>query len=879
MSMYVIKRNGTSEEVSFDKIYKRIKLMSNEPYELHNINIHTIAQKVIQGLFDGVSTTQIDMHTSKLCASLSIKNYEYGIIAGRIAINNHEKNTLTGFKDKMDKLYLHKDKNNIPCPIISSNFYKYVKKNQKAIEKHIDYNRDYLLDFFSFKTLEKSYLLKIKKTDKYIDLSDNKITEEEFHKVFDIIERPQDLFMRVAIFIHIGDNSKVRKCPHVLQDIFDTYDLISTKYYTHATPTLFNCGAIKAGLASCFLLGSEDNLEGIYKSLSDCASISKWSGGIGLHVSNWRGNGSLIRGTNGYSSGIVPFLKNFNETSKAVNQGGRRKGSFAIYLEPHHTDVMEFLNLRKVNGDEELRARNLFLGMWICDLFMKRVKNNEEWSLFCPDICRGLNDVYGDEYEKLYLEYESKGMATRRIKAREVWKAIYESQKESGLPYICYKDAVNRSNNQSNIGIIRSSNLCTEIMLHSSSTEFGTCNLSSICLPMFVEDSYSEEEDQKRPLNHEFPTNPVFNYEKFEKIVEVNVRNLNKVIDITFYPVPETKLSNMRHRPLGIGVQGLADVFFKFNTTFDSPEAAKLNRYIFETMYYSAVSASTKMSREIYMKTKQECIDNGKVIVFTPACKDGKIAKIEYTDPDSIPTTVGSYPSYLENGGSPLANGQFHWEMSGLTENDLLTSFDWGTLREHIQRFGIRNSMLIALMPTASTSQIMGNIEAFEPLTSNIFTRNTLAGEHIVVNKYLMKDLEMLGLWNERTENWIKMYSGSIQPIEGIPDYIKYKYRTVWEIKQKHLIDLSADRQPFVDQSQSLNLFVEDLTFKKFNSMHFYSWERGLKTGCYYLRSRAAVSAQKFTVDEEMLQRVDNVKYVAPTVVGPSGDTCLVCSS
>ncbi len=857
--MNVIKRNGNKEVVSFDKIYKRINLLASEPFELPNVNTHTVAQHVIQGLYDGVSTTDIDVRSSVVCTNLSIQNYEYGTLAGRIAINNHQKNTLTSFKDKVDKLYLRKDDNGRPCPIVNDAFYKFVKKNQKVIEQKIDYSRDYLIDFFGFKTLEKSYLVR---------------TEDG------IVERPQDLFMRVAIAIH----SNSFKDPKVFDSIFETYDCLSQKYYIHATPTLFNAGLIRAQYSSCFLLGSEgDSLKGIFKTLTDCAEISKLSGGIGWHF-DWRCSGSLIRGTGGESSGIVPFLKIFEKTAIAVNQGGRRNGSFAPYIEPHHPDILKFLDLSKKNIKEEFKANKLYLGLWISDLFMERVRDDGMWSTFCPSKCPELSNCFGDEYKKLYATYEQENKASWTRKARDVWLEIYKSQKESGFPYLLYKDAVNRNSNQKNLGIIKSSNLCTEIVEYSSSTEYAVCTLASICLPRFVEDSYSveelkESEKERRALNHKFPKNPIFNYEKFKSVIEVTVRNLNRIVDINHYPVPETKRSNLRHRPLGVGVQGLADVFFKFNVTFDSPEAKKLNKYIFETLYYVALSTSSKIAREIWMKHYNECKETGKVITHTnPKVTDeGKAVytKTEYKNPDDIPTTVGAYPSFLENGGCPLSKGEFHWEMMGLKQEDLITNYDWESLRFHIIEYGVANSQLIALMPTASTSQIMGNVECFEMLMSNIFIRNTLAGEFIVVNEYLMHDLQELGLWNKRIENYLKLTNGSVQSIEGIPEHIKNKYRTVWEMSQKHIIDLSADRARHVDQSQSMNLHIRDLTFDKFNSMHMYGWNKGLKTGCYYLRSQEAVTAQKFTVDESALK---NATYTPPKINGPS-EECIVCSA
>lgn len=841
--MFVIKRNGTFEEVNFNKVFQRLKFISNEPTPLLHINVHSLAQNVIQGLHDRIQTQDIDIHSANICASLSIRNNQYGELAGRIIISNHHKNTLTSFKDKMDKLYLRKDKHGVVCPLLDEKFYKFVVKNQKEIESHIDYSRDYLLNYFSFKTLERSYLLKV---------------DEQ------IVERPQDMFMRVAIFLHMVSKPSKEKTKSVLERIFETYNLMSNKYFTHATPTLFNAGTNRPGALSCFLLPVGDSLPEIMKAVTDCAQISKWSGGIGFHISNLRSKGALIRGTNGASSGIIPFLKIFNDTARAFNQGGKRPGSFAAYIEMHHPDIMDFLNLRKNHGEENLRCRDLFMGLWICDLFMERVKNNELWSLFDPDECPNLNEVYGEEYNKLYSYYESKEMFREQLPAREVWKAVFTSQKESGIPYILFKDHINRSNNQANIGVIKSSNLCSEIVEVSNSEEYACCTLASICLSMFVE-------DVSEVPNHEFPSRPVFNYKKLIEVVQVIVRNLNQVIDRNWYPTPETERSNSSHRPLGIGVQGLADVFYKFRCSFDSALAKELNQRIFETIYYASISASTKLAREIYKNYCSQLTTKPVII----------IDKKEYTK-ETLPKTIGSYSSLNRNGGSPLFQGQFHWEMYGVDRKNLLQKFDWESLRDHIQTFGIRNSLLVALMPTASTSQIMGNIESFEPLTSNIFKRQTLAGEFIVVNKYLMNDLLQLGLWNSDVENFIKMNNGSIQNISGIPEDIKKLYRTVWEISQQHIIDLAAERQPFVDQSQSMNLFIEDLTFSKFNSMHFYSWNKKLKTGCYYLRTRPATQAQKFTVtlsetNGEVKSIQDNRTFDIPEQ--NEEEICLVCSS
>lgn len=1012
--MFVIKRNGTLEEVNFNKVFQRLKYISSEPFPLVDINVHSLVQNVIQGLYDRIHTGDIDIHSANICASLSIKNHQYNVLAGRIIISNHHKNTLTSFKDKMDMLYLRKDRHGNICPLLDEKFYKFVLKNQKEIENHIDYNRDYLLDYFSFKTLERSYLLRLNEQ---------------------IMERPQDLFMRVAIFLHMIPKVTKEKSKQVLERIFETYDLISNKYFTHATPTLFNAGTNHPGMLSCFLLGTSDSLKGIMKTATDCAEISKWAGGIGFHISNWRSKGALIRGTNGGSTGIVPFLRIFNDVARAFNQGGKRPGSFAVYLEMHHPDIMDFLQLRRNHGEENLRCRDLFLACWICDLFMERVRDNALWSLFDADECPGLNDVFGEEYNKLYLEFEEKKLFKEQVPAREIWKAIFMSQKESGIPYILFKDRVNRSNNQSNIGVVKSSNLCVsgdtmiltdkgywpieelcrtpnrthnvwngeeytsavfaqtgmdqellevvvrvqqrpnsnrrlaqlgedpnseagvifslrtirctpehkfilegekiipaselkvgheliswvnpngnfliqskihsmkrlqekentycfnepklhrgvfngvllgncaEIVEVSNESEYACCTLASICLSSFVEDTLLDGED--RILNHEFPIHPKFNYKKLMDVVGVIVRNLNQVIDRNWYPNVETERSNLNHRPLGIGVQGLADVFYKFRCAFDSELARDLNKRIFETIYYSALASSSKLAKEIYKSYSVQLTSKQSLT----------IDKKEYTK-ENLPKTIGSYPSMLQNGGSPLFNGKFHWELHGLNSTDLLQRLDWESLRDHIQTFGIRNSLLVALMPTASTSQIMGNIESIEPLTSNIFKRQTLAGEFIIINKYLMRDLNQLGLWNDDMENALKLSNGSIQNIVGIPDEIKNLYRTVWEISQKHIIDLAADRQPFVDQSQSMNLFIEDISFAAFNSMHFYSWSKQLKTGCYYLRSRPATLAQKFTatpggVNASIASTTSTNPYSfsIPSEKSEEEDICLVCSS
>lgn len=851
--MYVIKRKGIKEPVNFNKIQKRIEWLKENPSVLHHVNATEIAQIVIQNLKDGMHTSDIDRYAAQKCANMILKHHEYGILAGRIEVNNNHKTTLNSYKDKVDLLYFRKDDQGVIHPLVSDDFYKFVKKNYRRIDEAIDYDRDNMIDFFGFKTLENGYMM---------------------HVNGKTVERPQDVFMRVAIQMHIGTD---KDNDIVLERIFSTYDHISSGLYTHATPTLFNAGTPRCNLASCFLLGTEDSREGILHTADNATKISKYSGGIGIHVSNWRAKGSLIRGTNGRSGGIVKFLRIYQACALAFDQGGgKRNGSFAIYLEPHHPDFPEFLKLRLNVGYEEERCKFLFLAVWASDLFMERVQNNEEWSFFCPDLCPGLNDAYGDEYRKLYLEYESKGMAHSTMPAKELWKAIYDSQIESGIPYICYKDAVNRANMQSNIGVIKSSNLCSEIVLHSDADNYSVCILASICLNRFVEDTHSQEElaqpeAERRKLDHKFPTYPVFNYKKLLAVTAEITQNLNNVIDKTWNPCIETARTNFRNRPIGIGVQGLADVFAMFRCSFDSELARDLNKKIFETIYYAAVSQSTKICRDIYKKACEHIRTTGKPYYASTYPKElvkqfpdlkREDVRIKYDRVEDIPTTVGAYPAYLENGGSPLANGKFHWELYGLTEADLAKNsktgknmYDWETLRDHIKTFGMRNSHLVALMPTASTSQIMGCSSCFEPYNSNIFSRTTLSGKFVVVNRYLMNDLQRHGLWTDDMKQYLLVNNGSIQNIKGLPENIKKIYKTAFELSQKAIIDLAADRQPFVDQSQSMNLFKDKMKFGEFTSMQFYGWKRGLKTGVYYSRSRPAADAQKFTINPDIEQR------------------------
>lgn len=755
--MYVVKRDGRTEAVKFDKITARIKKLC---YGLHpSVDAVKISMRVIEGIYEGVATTQLDDLAAETAASLTTTHPDYALLASRIAVSNLHKNTEKSFSATMDALYNYVDpKTNKKASLIADDVHKIIQENAETLDSHIIYDRDFGYDFFGFKTLERSYLLKMNNQ---------------------LAERPQHMLMRVAIGIHKED----------IDAAIETYDLMSQKWFTHATPTLFNAGTPKPQMSSCFLLTTkDDSISGIYDTLTQCAKISQSAGGIGLSIHNIRATGSYIRGTNGTSNGIVPMLKVFNDTARYVDQGGgKRKGSFAIYLEPWHADVFDFLDLKKNHGKEENRARDLFYAMWTPDLFMKRVEEGGDWTLMCPDECPGLSDVWGEKFEKLYTKYEKEGKGKKTIKAQELWFKILESQIETGTPYMLYKDAANSKSNQQNLGTIKSSNLCTEIMEYTAPDEVAVCNLASIALPMFVKEGK-------------------FDFNKLFDITYVATKNLNKIIDNNFYPVPEAKNSNLRHRPIGLGVQGLADAFILMRHAFDSPEAKLLNKQIFETIYYASLTAS----------------------------KD--LAKVD-----------GAYESYE---GSPISQGKFQQDLWGVKATDL---WEWDVLREEIKKYGVRNSLLLAPMPTASTSQILGNNECIEPYTSNIYTRRTLSGEFVVVNKHLMRDLVKLGIWNENLKNKLIASNGSVQNIDEIPENIKELYKTAWEISQKVIIDLSADRGAYVDQSQSLNIFMEDANFAKLTSMHFYGWKAGLKTGMYYLRTKAARDAIKFTVDKSTL--------------------------
>jgi len=762
--MLVIKRDGRRESVRFDKITTRIE---NLCYGLDARYIHPIevAKKVIDGLYDGVTTTELDNLAAEVCASLTVKHPEYAVLAARIAISNLHKTTSQSFSNTMKRMYTYINpitKEN--AALIAPDVYGIVKKHAAKLDEVIDYSRDFDYDFFGFKTLERSYLIKL----------DGKV-----------VERPQHMLMRVSIGIHKEN----------IEAAIETYHLLSQKWFTHATPTLFNAGTPKPQLSSCFLLTmKDDSIDGIYDTLKQCAKISQSAGGIGLSIHNVRAKGSYIRGTNGVSNGIVPMLRNFDMTARYVDQGGgKRKGSFAIYLEPWHADIKDFLELKKNHGKEELRARDLFYAMWISDLFMKRVEANEEWSLFCPHEAPGLADCHGEEFERLYEKYEKEGRARETIKAQELWFEILESQIETGTPYILYKDAANNKSNQKNLGTIKSSNLCTEIMEYTSPDEVAVCNLASIALPKFVATGKNGKK--------------YFDHQRLYEVTKVITKNLNKVIDVNYYPVPEARKSNFRHRPVGLGIQGLADAFILLRMPFDSAEAKGLNEDIFETIYFASMETSMEL------------------------------AKIN-----------GTYETYE---GSPVSKGQFQFDMWGVTPKS--GRWSWTDLKEKVNKYGVRNSLLVAPMPTASTSQILGNNECFEPYTSNIYTRRTLSGEFVVVNKHLMKDLIRLDLWNDGMKNRLIAANGSVQNIPEIPQNLKDLYKTVWEISQKTIIDLAADRGAYVCQSQSMNLFLQDPNFGKLTSMHFYAWKKGLKTGMYYLRSKAATSAIQFTVDKSQL--------------------------
>ena len=883
--MFVINRNNEKKSVSFDEILKRISFLADNIPNNEKIDSAKIAQKIVSRMYSGIKTKELDEMAAQICMGMFIDEPIYEKLACQIIINNLHKNTHDSILDTFNMCKKLKDKAGNNFNLLSEEFYKIIEKYEEELTQMLDYNRDYLLGYFGYKTLEKAYLIK----------NNN-----------GIIERPQHLFLRVAIGIHGEDLKYIKK----------TYDMMSLKYFTHATPTLFNAGTVRPQMSSCFLAGMEDSIESIFETTSELAKISKWSGGIGLSISNIRGNGSIIRGTNGLSSGIMPLLKTLNSVANYINQGGKRNGSFAVYLEPYHPDIFTFLDAKKNHGAEERRARDLFYALWVPDLFMKRVENNETWSLLCPDVCKNLDKVHGEEFEKLYTSYENqKEKVNSVVNARDVWSAIMSSQIETGVPYMLYKDSCNNKSNQKNLGTIRSSNLCAEIIEYSDSKETAVCNLASICLPKFMEEKINEdylntveslklkdkildytqnklklytkldctncklikklfdkhsikyeeiskehviklqekfdketkyicEGDTCKIIKNNYSTvpqvftdtkflggydeaisilKPKINYKKLCEISELLTYNLNKVIDKNFYPTEKTKTSNFRHRPIGIGVQGLADLFIKLRLPFESEEAKVVNKNIFETIYYGAMKSSINLAKK-----------------------------------------EGHYETFK---GSPLSQGLFQFDLWGLKSSELSGMWNWDRLREDVKIYGARNSLLIALMPTASTSQIMGNNECIEPYTSNVYVRRTLAGEFTVVNSHLVKDLIELDIWNEETKNRLIYDRGSVKNIKGLPKKIKDIYKTVWEIKQKKCIELSAERSPFVCQSQSLNLWIEKPNFNNLTSAHFYGWKKGLKTGSYYIRSKPASQPQRFGLD---ITKEKNMKIE---------EECLTCSA
>ncbi|TXC85134.1 ribonucleoside-diphosphate reductase subunit alpha [Luteibaculum oceani] len=772
--MYVLKRDGRKEAVKFDKITARIKKLC---YGLDPaVEPTKIAMKVIEGVYEGVSTEELDNLAAEVAATNTVTHPDYAQLASRIAVSNLHKNTDKSFSRVMKALYTYKDpKTGEKAALLADDVYELIQKNAELLDSSIIYDRDFNYDYFGFKTLERSYLLKLNGK---------------------IAERPQQMLMRVSIGIHKDD----------IEAAIATYNSMSQGWFTHATPTLFNAGTPKPQMSSCFLLTTkEDSISGIYDTLKQCAKISQSAGGIGLSIHDVRAKGSYIKGTNGTSNGIVPMLKVFNDTARYVDQGGgKRKGSFAIYLEPWHADVFDFLDLKKNHGKEEMRARDLFYALWVPDLFMKRVEENGMWTLMCPNECPGLSETYGEEFEKLYTKYEAEGKGRKQIKAQDLWYKIVESQIETGTPYMLYKDACNGKSNQKNLGVIKSSNLCTEIVEYTAPDEVAVCNLASIALPKFVKEGK-------------------FDHDQLFKVAYQVTKNLNKIIDHNYYPVAEARNSNMRHRPIGIGVQGLADAFIMMRFPFDSAEAKQLNKDIFETIYYAACTASKDMA-----------------------------------------IVEGPYETYE---GSPISQGQFQFDMWGVEPSN---RWEWDVLREEIKKHGVRNSLLLAPMPTASTAQILGNNECFEPYTSNIYTRRVLSGEFVVVNKHLLRDLVKLGIWNDDLKNKLIASNGSVQNIPEIPENLKELYRTAWEISQKSILEMAADRGAFICQSQSTNVFMESPTFGKLTSMHFYGWKKGLKTGMYYLRSQAATQAIQFTVDKS--------KATQPKVSQEQNEAAIACS-
>tara|TARA_Y100001958_G_scaffold541_1_gene378 strand:+ start:1811 stop:4630 length:2820 start_codon:yes stop_codon:yes gene_type:complete len=929
--MRVTKRNGNTQEVSFDKILNRVKLLGLHREPQLALNYSQLIMKVIDQLYTDIPTMIIDELTAEQCASLSTKHLDYGILASRIIVSNNHKNTDASFYNSMHKLYHFSDIHDKNIPLIDQDVWDIVEEHKDAIENMIEYERDYLIDYFGFKTLERAYLMRI----------NNKV-----------VERPQHMWLRVALGIHKNDFI-THSSAYGLANIKETYDLMSQKYFTHATPTLFNSATPRPQLSSCYLISMEnDSIDGIYNTLKECAQISKWAGGIGLHIHNIRATGSHIRGTNGVSNGIVPMLRVFNATARYVDQGGgKRNGSFAIYMEPWHGDIEEFLDLRKNHGDEENRARDLFYALWIPNLFMERVKNDGEWSLFCPDACPGLSDCYGEEFNKLYQKYCDEGKAIKTVQARSIWFKILDAQMETGTPYLLYKDHANEKSNQKNLGTIKSSNLCTEIIEYSNDKETAVCNLASIALSNFVKVTsspfskdnveiytkancnwcvvlksllrrrgivYTEhclhtaEEITEYKAKYAVETIPLlldngvaiggftdvlsklrhtFDFEKLHEVTKVVTSNLNKIIDVNYYPTEKTKRSNLYHRPIGIGVQGLADAFAKMDIAYHSEEAAELNKQIFETIYHASLERSNELAtqRIADMKTVNDYVE-WEVNIFTKPTDDlcriyGNVTEadkplFERVKPIAQEARLGRgnlCGAYSTFEGSPASEGILQFDMWGVTPSN---RYDWDTLKEKIKATGLRNSLLVAPMPTASTAQILGNNECFEPFTSNIYTRRTNAGDYTIVNKHMMRELIDIGVWSNELKDNIILNKGSIQHLTCVPQFIKDKYKIVWEIPMKHMIDMAADRGAYICQSQSLNLWLEDPDYKSLTSMHFYAWKKKLKTGIYYLRRKARHQPQQFTIGPEKTQHgEDNDNNLENDNIIDETEMCEMCSS
>ena len=925
--MHVLKRSGSIEDVSFDKILNRVKNLGMNRSPVININYSKLVMKVIDQLHNNIPTSKIDELTAEQCASLATHHYNYGELACRIIISNNHKNTNGSFFYAMNKLHKFTDVHKKKTPLIDDAVMQIIEQHKEAFDDMIDYERDYLIEYFGYKTLERAYLLKMNNV---------------------VIERPQHMWLRVSIGIH-KDDFITHNSSYGLKNVKETYDLMSQKYFTHATPTLFNSATPRPQLSSCYLIGMEnDSIDGIYNTLKECAQISKWAGGIGLHIHNIRATGSHIRGTNGVSNGIVPMLRVFNSTARYVDQGGgKRNGSFAIYIEPWHGDIEEFLDLRKNHGDEENRARDLFYALWIPNLFMERVKEDGEWSLFCPDVCPGLSDCYGDEFNALYNKYCQEGKAIKTVKARTIWFKILDSQMETGTPYLLYKDHANEKSNQKNLGTIKSSNLCTEIIEYSDKNETAVCNLASIALSNFVKNTpnpftnvevytkdncnwcvllksllrrknitftenvlNTKEEIDKYKEIFKVETLPLltdngvpvggftdvlslirntFDYEKLHEVAKVVTSNLNKIIDVNFYPTEKTKRSNLLHRPIGIGVQGLADCLSLMDTPYDSEDAKQINKNIFETIYHAALERSNELSRVRIpdMKTVKDYID-WEVNIFAKPTNDMCQTYMNVSQQDAPlfnrvrpilretkienPNWIGSYASFE---GNPASKGILQFDMWKVTPSD---RYDWDKLKNDIKMTGLRNSLLVAPMPTASTAQILGNNECFEPFTSNIYTRRTNAGDYTIVNKYMMKELIDIGVWSPELKDNIILNKGSIQHLTCIPKVIKDKYKIVWEIPMKHMIDMAADRGAYICQSQSLNLWMEDPDYKSLTSMHFYAWKKNLKTGIYYLRRKARHQPQQFTIGPEKNENNNDSVGDAYNIIDET-EMCEMCSA